>query len=188
MTLPFFLRFIGGKGSAASTPRRNRSFLAVRLGLQTPLFVFSCICNVAFLNVSCADGFCYFYGVCRAYCRGEHCSPDNFSLLFFFAKKKKRSKKRKAFAYPCLCGNVLHERQCYFRYMQHKFFGRYAAGEPCSPLRWVIYLLGKGGAMWASPPTIPLSPAVTSPFSRGTKEKVFQYLLCTKNKNPPEGL
>ena len=46
----------------------------------------------------------------------------------------------------------------------------------------------RGRAMWAATLTIPLSPAVTSPFSRGTKEKVFQYLkLCTKNKNPPEG-
>ena len=76
-----------------------------------------------------------FYGVCCAYCRGEHGSPDHLSLLFFFAKKKKRSKKRKALANTCLYGNVLHERQCYFRYMQHKSFGRYAAGEPCSPLQ-----------------------------------------------------
>ena len=36
------------------------------LGLQTPLFAFSCTCNVDFQDISCADGLCCYYGVCHA--------------------------------------------------------------------------------------------------------------------------
>ena len=61
------------------------------------------------------------------------------------------------------------------------------SGERCSPLRWGggwVWKSGEivergwwfngwkgNGAMWASPPyEIPLSSAVTSPFSRGTRD------------------
>ncbi len=34
---------------------------------------------------------------------------------------------------------------------------------------WVVYLFGKGGAMWASPPTIPPALRATSLFKGGLR-------------------
>ena len=71
--------------------------LAVRLGLQTLLFAFSCMCCVDILGVCFEDGFCFFtaFAALFLFCFLVQSLHEEFTLLFFFAEKKKRSKKRK---------------------------------------------------------------------------------------------
>ena len=72
----------------------------------------------------------------------------------------------------------------------------HAAGERCSPLRWVVagwgwilpvLFLGRGD-VGIAPYDIPLSPMVTSPFSRGTRaNNVRPYIAYRKTGIPRRG-
>ena len=81
-----------------------RSFLAVRLGLPTPIVALACICDVDIRVFSGAGCQLYFYGVCKFICLSSFMyNRFHKELRFFFSllKRKKEAKKEKSSHSTC---------------------------------------------------------------------------------------
>ena len=81
-----------------------RSFLAVRLGLPTPIVALACICDVDIRVFSGAGCQLYFYGVCKFICLSSFMyNRFHKELRFFFSllKRKKEAKKEKRSRSTC---------------------------------------------------------------------------------------